>query len=58
MRADQVPTFSIRHSLKQTLCFLPRGQQLVQSMGEGGDAIGQQPLRDFPQVDAKLGKAG
>jgi hypothetical protein len=43
-------TFSIRSSLKQTSMFLfQRGQQFIQRMGEGGDAIGQHFLCDFRQ---------
>jgi hypothetical protein len=33
------------------------GQQFIQSVGEGGDAIGQRSLCDFSQVDAQLGQA-
>jgi hypothetical protein len=50
-------TFSIRQSLKQTSMFLfQRGQHFIQRMGEGGDAIGQQFLSDFPRSIPSLAR--
>src|ERR1700686_2077267 len=45
-------------TLKQRAAFLlQRGQQLVQRIREGDDAIGQQSFCDCPQVYIQLGQA-
>src|SRR5579859_89077 len=45
-------------TLKQHSAFhFQRGQQFVQRMREGHDAIGEQSLCDYPQVDTQFGQA-